>query len=275
MIPQIGIMIKRLILAAMCLPCFAMPVAAQSFDRVVQAEVLPGWQEKDGSRMAAIRITLNPGWKTYWRSPGDAGIPPHFDWTGSSNVQSVAITWPTPEVFSQNGMQSIGYTDELILPVRIAPRKDGKQMRFKAVLDIGVCRDICVPQRLKVSAKLPNDMGKRDPRIAAAIASRPLTEAEAGVKKASCEISSSSEGLTVTARLHLANTGGAEVAVIETDNPLVWVSEPATHREGSVLVAKSQLMHVNGESFMVNRSALRFTVLGNRHAVDIKGCTAG
>ncbi|SHI95533.1 Disulphide bond corrector protein DsbC [Shimia gijangensis] len=268
-------MIKRLILTALCLTGLALPVIAQSFDRVVQAEVLPGWQEKDGSRIAAIRITLNPGWKTYWRAPGDAGIPPSFDWTGSSNVQSVGVTWPTPEVFSQNGMRSIGYKEELILPVHITPKKDGKQVRFKAVMDIGVCRDICVPQRLKVSAKFPKDTGKRDPIIAAAIASRPLTKSEAGVKKASCRISTSADGLMVTARLHLPSTGGDEIAVIETDNPLVWVSEAKTHREGGVLVAKSELMHVNGDSFMVNRSTLRFTVLGKRHAVDIQGCSAG
>lgn len=268
-------MIKRLCLTLLCLITLPVPAFAQSFDRVVQAEVLPGWQEKDGSRMAAIRITLNPGWKTYWRAPGDAGIPPRFDWAGSGNVRSVAVTWPTPDVFSQNGMRSIGYEKELILPVRIAPQKNGKPMRLKAVMDIGVCRDICVPQRLKVSAKLPEASGERDPRIAAALASRPLSKSEAGVKKASCRISASSEGLMVTARLHMPSTGGPEVAVIETDNPLVWVSEAKTHREGSVLVATSELMHVNGDSFMVNRSALRFTVLGQRHAVDIQGCTAG
>lgn len=268
-------MIRRFFILFACLIGISMPAAAQSFDRVAKAEILPGWQEKDGTHMAAVRITLNPGWKTYWRAPGDAGIPPQMNWRGSSNVEAVAISWPTPEVFSQNGMQSIGYSQELILPVRITPRKDGKQIRLRAVLDIGVCRDICVPQRIKVSAKLPKDAGKRDPRIAAAIASRPLTEKEAGLRKATCRIDPTSDGLTVTARLHLPNTGGPEVAVIETPNPYVWVSETDTRREGGVLIAKSTLMHVEGESFMVDRSSLRFTVLGSRHAVDIRGCSSG
>lgn len=268
-------MIKRLIFALLCLYGLPLSASAQSFDGVAQAEILTGWQEKDGSRIAAIRITLNPGWKTYWRAPGDAGIPPRINWSGSGNVQSVSITWPTPQVFSQNGMRSVGYKDELILPLRITPQKGDKKVRLKAVMDIGVCRDICVPQRLKLSAKLPVGSTKRDSKIAAAIASRPLTEAEAGVAKATCRISPSEDGLTVTARLHLPSTGAPEFAVIETDNPLVWVSEAKTHREGGVLVAKSQLMHVNGDTFMVSRSAIRFTVLGGRHAVDIQGCSAG
>ena len=248
---------------------------AQSFDRVVQAEILPGWKNSDGSRTAAVRITLNPGWKTYWRSPGDAGIPPRIDWSGSGNLRGVDLTWPTPEVFSQNGMRSIGYDQEVILPIQIQPKRAGKPVRLKAVMDIGVCRDICVPAQLKVSAKLPADSGARDPRIAAAIASRPLSASEAGVTKATCRISPISDGLRVEARLYLPKAGGSEVAVMEMNNPKVWVSEAKTRREGGVLIARSDMMHVDGSSFMVDRSALRFTVLGSRHAVDIVGCSAG
>ncbi len=225
--------------------------------------------------MAAIRITLNPGWKTYWRSPGDAGIPPRIDWSGSGNIRSANLTWPTPDVFSQNGMRSIGYEQELILPVQIDPKKPGKTIRLKALLDIGVCRDICVPQRLKLTGKIPASGGERDPRIAAAIASRPLSASEAGLSRATCRISPIEDGLRVEARLHLPSAGGAEIAVMEMDNPNVWVSETKTRRDGGVLIAQSDMMHVDGASFMVDRSTLRFTVLGKRHAVDILGCGAG
>ena len=264
-----------MIASLLAVASLAGPSTAQSFDRVVQAEILPGWQNSDGSRTAAVRITLNPGWKTYWRSPGDAGIPPRFDWSGSGNLRGVEVTWPTPDVFSQNGMRSIGYEQEVILPIQIDPKRAGKPVRLKAVVDIGVCRDICVPAQLKVSAKIPADSGKRDPRIAAAIASRPLSADEAGLAKATCRISPITDGLRVEARLHLPRAGGTEVAVVEMNNPKVWVSEAKTRREGGVLIAESDMMHVDGSSFMVDRSSLRFTVLGNRHAVDIHGCSAG
>ena len=268
-------MLRAVLLSLALLAGFLPPVAAQSFDRVVQAEILPGWQNADGSRVAAIRLTLNPGWKTYWRAPGDAGIPPRIDWTGSGNVDGVNLIWPTPEVFSQNGMRSIGYQQEVILPLELQPRRDGKPVRLKAMMEIGVCRDICVPQTLRVSARIPAGTGSRDPRIAAALASRPLSAAEAGLRQATCRITPTSDGMRVEARLHLPSTGGQEVAVMEMANPKVWISEARTRRDGNVLVAQSEFVHVDGSSFALNRSDLRFTVLGQRHAVDIRGCTAG
>ncbi|MCX8508161.1 MAG: protein-disulfide reductase DsbD family protein, partial [Rhodobacteraceae bacterium] len=56
-------------------------------DNLLKAEILPGWRTESGSQMAALRLTMAPGWKTYWRAPGDAGIPPRFDWTGSANLK--------------------------------------------------------------------------------------------------------------------------------------------------------------------------------------------
>ncbi len=245
---------------------------AQSFDQVVQAEVLPGWRDADGTHMAAVKVTLNPGWKTYWRAPGDAGIPPQITWNGSRNLGSVSLKWPTPEVFNQNGMRSIGYTNELVLPVRIAPKDASKPVRLKATLDIGVCRDICVPQRLKVKAELPPG-GARDAQIAAALVDQPLTAREAGVGKVTCKLSPTADGVALTATIQMPSAGGAEVAVVETADPQIWVAEGITKRQGGALVTATEMMHVEASSFMVNRADLRFTVLGANHAVDIVGCS--
>ena len=70
-----------------------------------------GWQMQNGHHMAGLSLQLAPDWKTYWRAPGEAGIPPLFDWSGSTNVQSVRVHWPSPVVFHLNGMQTIGYHD--------------------------------------------------------------------------------------------------------------------------------------------------------------------
>ena len=74
---------------------------AESFDMadIVQAEVLPGWRTPSGTWMAALHLTLSPGWKTYWRVPGEAGIPPLFDIAASTNIAALAVHWPTPHVF--------------------------------------------------------------------------------------------------------------------------------------------------------------------------------
>lgn len=260
-------------LAVLVLASLASPARAQSFDNVVQLDVLPGWRNNDGSHTAALRISLNPGWKTYWRAPGDAGIPPQISWQGSRNVADITVVWPTPTVFNQNGMRSIGYTDSLILPVVIKPKKTGSPVRLKAVLDIGVCRDICVPQTLRVKAKLP-DVGARDARISAALVDQPLTASEAGVVGVTCAMRPIKDGISLTAQIQMPTAGADEIVVIETGNPELWVAEAASQRQSGTLVATTELMHVQDLPFMLDRSALRFTVLGNHHAVDIIGCSS-
>lgn len=266
---------KSTSLPAALLIAFLLPptAQAQSYDHVVQAEVLPGWRNADGSHTAALHLTLNPGWKTYWRAPGDAGIPPQVSWKGSRNLSNVSVQWPTPSVFSQNGMRSIGYTEELILPIQLAPNKTGETIRLKAVLDIGVCRDICVPQRLNIRAELPVQ-GARDARIAAAMADQPLSRSEANVGKVVCALSPTQDGVALRASITMPSAGGTEIAVVETGNPEVWVAEGTTQRHGNTLVTETEMVHIDEKPFLVDRSELRFTVLGRNHAVDILGCSS-
>lgn len=258
---------------ALFLPALtAAPAAAQSFDQVVQAEVLPGWRNADGTHTAGLRIALNPGWKTYWRAPGDAGIPPRISWQGSRNADDIVVSWPTPDVFYENGMRSIGYSEELILPVRIDPKKSDAPVKLKAVLDIGVCRDICVPQRLKIDGEL-TPTGDRDARIVASLVDQPLSADEAGVRKVTCTLAPTSQGVKLQAKITMPYTGGTEVAVIETANPEIWVAEGTTKRSGDTLIAETEMVHVSDASFLINRADLRFTVLSDGEAVDIQGCT--
>ncbi len=263
-------MFKTIILSLIGV-CLSIPALGETFDRIAQAEILQGWRNIDGSHTAALRITLKPGWKTYWRAPGDSGIPPRIDWFGSRNFAEAKIEWPTPEVFQQNGMRSIGYTDELILPIQIQPRTKNRSIRLKAVLDIGVCRDICVPQQLTVKADLPK-RGKRDARIAAALADRPLTMVEAGVTNVKCSVSATADGLLLTSIIKMPSMGPKEIAIVEIDNPQIWVGEGEIQRSSGILTAQTELQHVEGLPFLLDRSSLRFTVLGKKSAVDIRGC---
>ncbi|MBZ0122612.1 MAG: hypothetical protein K8F31_01845, partial [Roseovarius sp.] len=123
-------MFSRLI--HLCLACFAVvllaaagPARAQRAADVVDVRVLPGWRTAEGLHIAALEMRLRPGWMTYWRSPGDAGIPPQFDWRRSRNLTGVEIVWPTPSIRDKGGVRTIGYSDVLILPVRVLPERAG------------------------------------------------------------------------------------------------------------------------------------------------------
>ena len=121
-------MIFARVLAALASLAAATPLAANPYSDHVSVRLLSGWQQADGSHLAGLELRLAKGWKTYWRSPGDAGVPPLFSWDGSGNVASVDVIWPRPEVFYQNGLRSIGYSDHVVLPLRIQPKGDGASL---------------------------------------------------------------------------------------------------------------------------------------------------
>ncbi|MFZ1467406.1 MAG: protein-disulfide reductase DsbD domain-containing protein, partial [Paracoccaceae bacterium] len=114
-------------------------------DEVLRADLRPGWQTKTGAHMAAVTLDLAPGWKTYWRSPGDAGIPPQFDWSASENLKSVRIHWPAPIVFHTNGYATIGYKGGVVLPVEVEAKDPSRPVTLRAEVQLGICRDICLP----------------------------------------------------------------------------------------------------------------------------------
>jgi DsbC/DsbD-like thiol-disulfide interchange protein len=94
---------------------------------------------------AGIEIRLKSGWHTYWRYPGDAGVPPRFDFAGSENVRSVTVRWPAPRRIPEQGLNVIGYEGGIILPLVIVPEDQSKPVTLRLKLDYAVCEKLCVP----------------------------------------------------------------------------------------------------------------------------------
>lgn len=249
------------------------PAHATTQDDVLKAALLPGWQMDSGAHMAAVDLTLAPGWKTYWRSPGDAGIPPRFDWSASTNVRSVRIHWPAPSVFDSNGMQTIGYHDRLLLPVEVQPLDPSMPVVLSLRLDLGVCDDICLPATVTLRSDLVSP-GAPHAGIKAALNARAATAHEAGVTAVSCTVEPISDGLRLTARLQLPDPGSIEVVAVETADPAIWVAEAVTTRSGGALLAVTELVPQDGAPFALDRSSLTLTVLAGGNATEIKGCPA-
>jgi len=114
---------------------------------------------------AGIEIRLDSGWKTYWRDPGDSGVPPTFDFSGSGNVKSAAVEWPAPAKFPDGaGGNSIGYINHIILPLQIAPADAGKAAALQLKLGYAICGNLCVPIEADLKLKLTGD-GAEDAAI--------------------------------------------------------------------------------------------------------------
>jgi DsbC/DsbD-like thiol-disulfide interchange protein len=99
-----------------------------------------------GVLLGGIAIQLQPGWKTYWRTPGDSGVPPRFDFSKSENVEAVTVLWPAPMKFDDGASgHSFGYKTQVVLPLRIIARKPDKPVTLRAEINYAVCEELCIP----------------------------------------------------------------------------------------------------------------------------------
>jgi len=138
---------------------FAATLFACSLFAEARAQDASPWQKDGhsavrllaGSRSGAVLLggiafQLQPGWKTYWRTPGDSGVPPRFDFSKSDNVEAVTVLWPAPQKFDDGaGGVSLGYHDQVVLPLRIVAKSVDKPVTLRAEINYAVCEKLCIP----------------------------------------------------------------------------------------------------------------------------------
>ena len=111
---------------------------------------------------AGIEIRLAPGWKTYWRYPGDSGLPPRFDFSKSRNVKSATVRWPAPQRLTDDGGTSIGYKHDVVLPLDVVPQDKTKPVVLALSIDYAVCEKLCVPADGKAELTVTGKSGEHD-----------------------------------------------------------------------------------------------------------------
>ncbi len=102
-----------------------------------------------------LEYQLNDGWKTYWQSPGEGGFPQNIRWNKSNNIKSLDILWPTPSYFEILGIQSIGYTEKVIFPLKIILENNLKKTFISLDINYLTCKDICIPGKAKLELLIP------------------------------------------------------------------------------------------------------------------------
>jgi DsbC/DsbD-like thiol-disulfide interchange protein len=127
---------------------------------------------------AGVEIKLQPGWKTYWRYPGDSGVPPAFDFAASENAKSVTVMYPAPTRFADGaGGHSIGYSGAVILPLRVVPQDAGKPVTLRLKLDYAACEKLCVPAKAAAELVLTGGASEHESVLGAAEARVPKSVA--------------------------------------------------------------------------------------------------
>ena len=109
----------------------------------------------DGARIAGVEIVMADGWKTYWRTPGDSGVPPQFDWTGSANAARIEVLYPAPKRMAEAGGEVLGYKGAVLFPIAVTPQDAAKPVALKLALEFGICREICVPAVATMELSIP------------------------------------------------------------------------------------------------------------------------
>jgi DsbC/DsbD-like thiol-disulfide interchange protein len=116
---------------------------------------------------AAIEIALDPGWKTYWREPGEGGLAPSFDFSGSVNLTDATVGFPAPERYDDGFSVTNVYEDRLLLPITLEPTVGGAPITLRVAMEIGVCETVCIPTNLQAEVAIaPADF---DPQVASII----------------------------------------------------------------------------------------------------------
>ena len=265
-------MIKTISVIAM----LATPIAAQEASAQMglkNIEVIQGWHTENGTYMAAVHFALEDGWKTYWRAPGESGIPPSFDWEGSENLSTVTFHWPSPKLYIQNGIRTLGYKGDFILPIEIEPSVEGKPVRIKSQIDYGLCNEVCIPASSTIEAELTDSNSLDHALIKTALASGPRAAKDSGVQSVSCKVEPIKDGLSIAANITFKDTApDIDLTVIELAAPDIWIVQTDLKRTETVVMALAELMSYSDTPFILDQNKLRVTLIGDTQAIEINGC---
>ena len=124
----------------------------------------------------ALDVTLQAGWKTYWRTAGVAGLPLSITWDGSTNLKEAKLHWPAPHRFTSAGLESFGYKDAVTFPITATIDQAGKPLALRAQIEMMACKELCVPFNFTLALDLPTGLAtasREAPMIAAAQATVP------------------------------------------------------------------------------------------------------
>lgn len=160
---------------------------------------------QDGHYLAGLEFLLEPGWHTYWRYPGEAGIPPQISVTKSENLNALEILYPVPERYDDGFSESIVYHDGVVLPIRVLPASADRETGLEVEVLFGICKDICVPGEAVLS--LDFAPGDKDDKLAAKLIERDLAAVPAPGGKDGFGVASVTRGEDGTLVIETRNPG--------------------------------------------------------------------
>ena len=243
---------------------------AQDVSDFSRVSVVPGHVLASGQYLAGVQITMAPGWKTYWRQPGEGGIPPVFDWSGSRNIAGHVVEWPVPEVFDTYGLRSLGYHGTVVFPVLFDLIDPNAETVLDLALSFGLCSDICIPAYAEASSPAPLDTVYNAGPLAAA---RATTTAPATGVIARCAVVPAAGAWRLDTEVAGGATTPGMVAVFETPDPDLWIGTPDAVEQGDGLLFSAPMDWFGDGAMALSRDRIRITLVESGvRAIELTGC---
>ena len=117
--------------------------------------ISPYSQNSSKNITIGLEYQMQPGWKTYWKSPGDGGFAQNISWENSSNISDVKILWPTPIKFEILGLTSLGYQDNVTFPLEIEIENEFQDINLDLHVNYLICKEICIPGDARIFLDIP------------------------------------------------------------------------------------------------------------------------
>ncbi len=232
----------------------------------------------DGRIWLGVQITLGPGWKTYWRDPGESGAPPRLDWSASDNLDSIDVRWPAPQRFSSFGFDSFGYHSEVVLPVLIKVAAPARTATARLNLDYMVCAQVCIPMRAELALELPANITGATGAKAEASAFAPLIRrylqrvpqpaAKAGLAIKSAVVSGPAGEQILRITGQSAQPFAAPDLMVEGPEPFAFGRPEMTYGAGRHEVAMALPVYAGTGKAKLTTQALTLTMVDGRRAVE-------
>ena len=241
---------------------------------LVSAKITDGWIKRDQELIFGLQINLEKDWKTYWRLPGKTGLRPTFNFNSSENILAAEIMWPTPMIFGDADLWSIGYTDSVLLPIKVTPIDILKPVKLSVKADIGICNDVCILQTLDISYSAKPNLNRKNQKIMAAILSSPINSNELSLQLPQCIINDGELTLKLNKKNLDSGLRNISLFVIEVGNSVFFVNSKRSRIvDDHVFVSTAK--GIDSElPAVISRDRIRTTIIGPNQSLEFFGCSS-
>ena len=241
-------------------------------DENIEISFLKAWDSKEAT-LYALFIRMKKNWKTYWKYPGDSGFSPEFKIIESKNLKKIEPSWPTPQVFYENGSVINGYKKELILPIFFYKEKRNKKIEFKIDFIMGFCDEICVPVKFIINSKdalRTNELKKELVLNSLEKIPQDLSNSENLIE---CEVKKINKKMKLLSKFDnnfFSNNHSIDQLIIEYLDGQIWFSEISKTNERFEFL--STINSFEDNNFFLDKSKIEYTIITRSGGFQQKGC---